>query len=67
MLGQRPRRELLRLLQGRAHRHPALAHPGHGRRATVEYIAWYNGTRIHSALGYQSPAGYEEKHHRIRR
>jgi putative transposase len=33
------------------------------RRATVEYIAWYNGTRIHSALGYQSPADYEKKHH----
>jgi len=26
------------------------------RRATVEYIAWYNSDRTHSALGYQSPA-----------
>jgi transposase InsO family protein len=33
------------------------------RRATAEYIAWYNGTRIHSALGYQSPPDYEKKHH----
>ena len=32
-------------------------------RATVEYIAWYNGTRLHSSLGYQSPADYENSHH----
>jgi putative transposase len=25
------------------------------RRATVEYIAWFNGTRLHSALGYMTP------------
>ncbi len=29
------------------------------RRAIVEYIGWYNGTRLHSTLGYQSPAEYE--------
>jgi putative transposase len=29
------------------------------RRATVAYIAWYNGTRLHSALGYQTPNEYE--------
>jgi len=23
-------------------------------RAVVEYIAWYNGTRLHSTLGYRS-------------
>lgn len=33
------------------------------RRAIVEYIAWYNGTRLHSALGYRSPAEYEASHH----
>jgi hypothetical protein len=24
------------------------------RRAIVEYIAWYNGTLLHSSLGYRS-------------
>jgi putative transposase len=29
------------------------------RRAIVEYISWFNGTRLHSTLGYLSPAEYE--------
>jgi transposase InsO family protein len=31
------------------------------RRAIVSYIGWYNGTRLHSTLAYQSPAEYEEQ------
>jgi transposase InsO family protein len=33
------------------------------RRAIVEYIAWYNGTRLHSALAYRSPVEFEASHH----
>ena len=29
------------------------------RRAVVEYIGWYNGTRLHSTLGYRSTAEFE--------
>jgi hypothetical protein len=28
----------------------------------VEYIAWYNGTRLPSTLGYRSPADLENDH-----
>jgi transposase InsO family protein len=33
------------------------------RHAIVDYIGWYNGTRLHSTLGYRSPAEFENSHH----
>jgi hypothetical protein len=30
------------------------------KRAIVEYIAWYNGARLHSPLRYGSSAKFEE-------
>ena len=36
------------------------------RLAVFDYIeAFYNRTRMHSALGYQSPAQYEERLNRL--
>ena len=29
------------------------------RRAIVDYVGWFNGTRLHSALGYVTPNEYE--------
>ena len=31
------------------------------RRAVADDIGWYNGSRLHSTLGYGSPAEYEEQ------
>jgi putative transposase len=31
------------------------------RHAVVDYIAWFNGTRLHSALGYLTPNEYEAR------
>lgn len=31
--------------------------------ATLTWVAWYNGSRLHESLGYKSPAEFEEKFH----
>jgi putative transposase len=37
-------------------------------RATFDYIeGWYNTRRLHSSLGYLSPAEYESAHHNAAR
>jgi putative transposase len=29
------------------------------RRAIIDYIAWFNGSRLHSSLNYKTPDEYE--------
>jgi transposase InsO family protein len=60
VLGQRSFGIVFRLDQGRAARLQAWPTKAAARRAIIEYIAWYNGTRLHSTLGYRSPAEFEE-------
>ena len=31
-------------------------------QATLEWVQWYNDTRLHGELGYLSPTGYEEQY-----
>ena len=40
-----------------AYLRPGLAWPARAtaRQTIVDYIAWYNGTRLHSALGHPDP------------
>ena len=60
MLGQRRRRVVLRVHQTRADRHPARPTPAGLRAAIFDWIeGWYNTRRLHSSLGYRSPAEYE--------
>ena len=31
-------------------------------RETAAWVHWYNSTRLHSSLGYQSPVDYENRY-----
>jgi putative transposase len=31
--------------------------------ATLEWVAWYNGSRLFAPLGYMSPAEFEQAYH----
>ncbi|WP_396709943.1 IS3 family transposase [Microbispora sp. H11081] len=64
MLGQPAGRVVLRHAQGRTAGRTPLAPPpprAAVRSAIFEFIeSWYNLRRLHSSLGYVSPAAYEE-------
>jgi transposase InsO family protein len=32
------------------------------RREVFDWITWYNNERLHSSIGYMSPAAYEQSH-----
>jgi len=59
VLGQRTRRIVLRLAEGEGLDQQLWPTRAAARHATVEYIGWFNGTRLHSALGYQTPNEFE--------
>jgi transposase InsO family protein len=46
-------------LKGECLDHQAWPTRTDARRATIDYIAWFNGTRLHSALGYLTPNEFE--------
>jgi transposase InsO family protein len=59
VLGQRARRVVLRVPERRVPRPAAWPTRAAARRAAVEDIAWYNSTRLPSALGYKTPDEFE--------
>jgi transposase InsO family protein len=32
-------------------------------KETASWVHWYNTTRLHSSIGYESPVGYEAAYH----
>jgi transposase InsO family protein len=35
--------------------------PRQAKDATLDWMLWYNGSRMHSTLGYLSPAQFEQQ------
>jgi putative transposase len=66
VLGQRPLGVVFASIKGELLDLQAWPTKAAARRAIVEYIGWYNGTRLHSTLGYCSPAEFEE-HDKIKK
>jgi putative transposase len=58
MLGQRAGRVVLRRAEGECLDQPWPTRAA-ARAAVVEYIGWYNRTRLHSALGYLTPDEFQ--------
>ena len=46
-------------LKGECLDQPAWPTRATARRAIVDYIAWFNSTRLHSALGYLTPNEFQ--------
>ena len=62
VLGQRRRGELLRVTQARVHLQTSTPTRAPARRAVFDYIeVFFNRRRLHSSLGYMTPAAYENK------
>jgi transposase InsO family protein len=50
---------VLRLAEGRCLDQQLWPTRSAARRATVAYLGWDNGTRLHSALGYLTPDEFQ--------
>jgi hypothetical protein len=60
--GQRRRRELVRLPQGRAGPPSHYRTRAQARTAIFAWIAWYNRFRLHTTRGYLPPIEWEQRH-----
>ena len=61
MLGQRLAESFFASIKGECLDQQSWPTRASARRAVVEYMGWFNGTRLHSSLGYLTPDEYEAK------